>query len=133
MRMFELACKSTGHMSCLTSIRLWYTEVKSSTLPHQWILLSHFVWSFDLYLGRPSYHQINYLIPASPPLISSIMSHFIQSFGNQSLDAASLSNDHSATDWEAQRLIFTQLYITEDRSLPEVRSIMETNHDFKAS
>lgn len=41
--------------------------------------------------------------------------------------------EHSAEEWERQRLTFTQLYTTEDKPLKEVMKIMENEYGFRAT
>ncbi|TGO24115.1 hypothetical protein BPAE_0112g00340 [Botrytis paeoniae] len=41
--------------------------------------------------------------------------------------------EHSAEEWERQRLTFTQLYTTEDKPLKEVMKIMENEYRFRAT
>ena len=44
-----------------------------------------------------------------------------------------LSQDHSTEEWEAHRGLFSQYYTLEDKSLSEVRVIMEYQHGFSAT
>ncbi|KAF7922039.1 uncharacterized protein EAE98_008250 [Botrytis deweyae] len=41
--------------------------------------------------------------------------------------------EHSAEEWERQRINFTQLYTTEDKHLNEVTKIMENEYGFRAT
>ncbi|KAF7872024.1 uncharacterized protein EAF02_009129 [Botrytis sinoallii] len=41
--------------------------------------------------------------------------------------------EHSAEEWERQRINFTQLYTTEDKHLNEVMKIMENEYGFRAT
>ncbi|KAF7955624.1 hypothetical protein EAE96_004550 [Botrytis aclada] len=41
--------------------------------------------------------------------------------------------EHSPEEWERQRLVFTQLYATEDKPLKEVMKIMENEYGFRAT
>ncbi|TGO60804.1 hypothetical protein BELL_1186g00020 [Botrytis elliptica] len=41
--------------------------------------------------------------------------------------------EHSAEEWERQRINFTQLYTTEDKPLKEVMKIMENEYGFRAT
>jgi hypothetical protein len=43
------------------------------------------------------------------------------------------AGDHSAKDWEKQRERFTQLYVTEDKTLRESMEIMERLYGFNAT
>ncbi|KAM0136778.1 hypothetical protein ACHAO1_004337 [Botrytis cinerea] len=42
-------------------------------------------------------------------------------------------SEHSAEEWESQRSIFTQLYLTEGKSLKEVMETMESKYGFRAT
>jgi len=43
------------------------------------------------------------------------------------------SREHTADEWESYRERFTQLYMVEDKALPDVRRVMESRHDFHAT
>jgi hypothetical protein len=50
-----------------------------------------------------------------------------------SFDSHHVCREHSAEKWEKRRGRITQLYITEDKTLRDVKSIMETKFDFCAT
>jgi hypothetical protein len=50
-----------------------------------------------------------------------------------SFDSHHVCREHSAEEWEKRRGRITQLYITEDKTLRDVKSIMETKFDFCAT
>jgi hypothetical protein len=54
----------------------------------------------------------------------------LQSMGTQSTTSL---KDHTKEEWEAHREAFTQYYVTEDRSLQEVKMLMESRHQFRAT
>jgi hypothetical protein len=61
------------------------------------------------------------------------MNEILDPFAGQTGTSNSSTCEHSTLEWEKQRERFTQLYNEEDRTLSEVRSMMESLYGFTAT